>query len=280
MASLKYFNTITNQWEVIKTDGIDSVIPNKQTWTATTNQSVFTISNGLIPDVKLLSVYVDGKIRTDYSLTNSTTFTFFTGLTSGQQVFAEWFEVSVPATTGHHSIHEINGQDQIDVTRLLNYSEQIETPINNLQTDNATNKINISDLQTNLTNHENNTSNPHAVTASQVGAYSKSESDNLLAVKISGNGYTRVEGHYAQFFTNGTSTTAYATITFTNAFTNIPDVFPGNIVQATAYSDVIYYPFIYGVTTTGFNVRLNSIGSLGEVGDPRNIFMAFFAIGN
>jgi hypothetical protein len=273
MASLKYFNTSTNQWEVIKTDGIDSVIPNSQTWTATTNQSIFTISNGSIPDKKLLNVYVDGKIRIDYALTNNTTFTFYSGLTSGQQVYAEWYEVAVPATPGHHSIHEINGQDQIDVTRLLNYAEQIQTPIDNLQT-------NLTNLQTSVTDHESNTSNPHGVTASQVGAYSKSESDILLADKVSGGGYKRMESHYAQFFTNGTSTQAIATITFTSAFTTPPDVFPGNIVQATSYSDAIYYPFIYGVTTTGFSIRLNSIGALGAVGDPRNIFMTFFAIGN
>jgi hypothetical protein len=247
--------------------------PYKQTWTATTNQSVFTVSNGLIPDEKLLSVYVDGKIRNDYALTNSTTFTFFTGLTSGSQVLAKWFEVSVPATPGHHSIHEINGQDQIDVTRLLNYSEQIETPINNLQT-------NLTNLQNNVTDHENNTSNPHGVTASQVGTYNKTELDNLLADKVNGGGYKRIESQYAVFFTNGTSTIAYATVTFTNAFTNPPDVFPGNIVQATSYSDAIYYPFIYGVTTTGFNVTLHAIGSLGTFGDPKNIFMTFFAIGN
>jgi hypothetical protein len=133
MASLKFYNTSTGQWEIIKTDSLSSVIPNNQTWTATTSQSAFTISNGSIPDAKLLSVYVDGKIRTDYTLTNSTTFTFFTGLTSGQQVFAEWFEVAVPATSGHHATHEANGQDAIDITKMTNYAGLIGTPITNLQ---------------------------------------------------------------------------------------------------------------------------------------------------
>jgi hypothetical protein len=133
MASLKFFNTSTSQWEIIKTDALSSVIPNNQTWTATTSQSAFTISNGSIPDAKLLNVYVDGKIRIDYTLTNSTTFTFFTGLTSGQQVYAEWFEVAVPATQGHHATHEANGQDAIDLTKLTNYSGLIGTPITNLQ---------------------------------------------------------------------------------------------------------------------------------------------------
>jgi hypothetical protein len=43
---------------------------------------------------------------------------------------------------------------------------------------------------------------------------------------------------------------------------------------------MIYYPFIYGVTTTGFNVKIDSISTLGTLGDPKNIFMAFMAIGN
>ena len=39
---------------------------------------------------------------------------------------------------------------------------------------------NISSIRNDLTNHTNNRSNPHNVTASQVGAYTKSETDNLI----------------------------------------------------------------------------------------------------
>lgn len=273
MASLKFFNTSTNQWEAIKTDAINGVIPNNQTWTATQGQTTFTISNGTVADSKLMTVFVDGKARTDFTMPDNITIQFLNGIDSGLQVFGQWFEVSVPAVTGHHATHELFGNDSIDVTKLLNYAEQIQSPISTLQT-------NLGSLQTNVTNHESNTSNPHGVTASQVGAYSKTESDTLLDGKLSGGGYKRMESHYAQFFTNGTSYLAYATVTFTTAFTSVPDVFPGNIVQTTSYSDSIYYPFIYGVTTTGFNVRLQATGQLGTQGNPANIFMTFFAVGS
>lgn len=273
MANLRFHNDTTNQWEVIKTDSIDGVIPNNQTYTAIQGQTTFTIPNGTVADPKLLSVFVDGKIRSDVIMPNNTTFQFLTGLTSGQQVYAEWFEVSVPATAGHHATHEMFGNDAIDVTKLLNYAGQIQTPISNAQT-------NITNLQTDVANHKNNTSNPHAVTASQVGAYSKTEIDNKLTNKITAGAGTRVEGQYALFFTNGGSNVATATVTFSQAFTTPPNVFPMNITQATSYSDVIYYPFIYGVTTTGFNVKIVSVSSLGILGDPKNIFMAFMAIGS
>jgi hypothetical protein len=273
MASLKFYNTTTNQWEVIKTDSINGVIPNNQTWTAIQGQTTFTIPNGTIADPKLLSVYVDGKIRSDITMPNNTTFQFLTNLNSGQQVYAEWFEVSVPATAGHHATHELFGNDAIDVTKLKNYAEQIQTPIGNAQT-------NITNVQTDLTNHKNNTSNPHGVTASQVGAYSKTEADTLLKGKISGYQNYKIDIDYGIFFTNGGSHTTTSTITFSNAFSSPPYVIPCNITQVTSYGDVIYYPFIYGVTPTGFNVRIISTGDLGIQGDPKNIFMAFLAIGN
>jgi hypothetical protein len=140
MASLKFFNTSTNQWEIIKTDSINGVIPNNQIWTATQGQTIFSITNGSIADASLLNVYVNGKISTNYTFTNNTTFTFFTGLNSGDSVYATWFEVSVPSTIGHHSTHEVNGQDPIDITKLTNYQGQIATPI--------------ADLQDTQTNHE------------------------------------------------------------------------------------------------------------------------------
>lgn len=273
MANLRYHNDVTNEWEVIKVDTLGGVIPNNQTWIATQGQTTFTIPNGTIADSKLISVFVDGKARTDFTMPNNTTVQFLAGINSGLQVFAQWFEVSVPATTGHHNTHELNGQDPIDVTKLVNYQEQISAPLISVET-------NVSNLQTDVTNHKNNISNPHNVTASQVNAYSKTEVDTLLSGKVSSGANTRMESHYAILFTNGSSTRATATVTFSQAFTNPPDVFPCNIVQATSYSDMIYYPFIYGVTTTGFNVKLDSISTLGILGDPKNIFMAFTAIGN
>lgn len=65
-------------------------------------------------------------------------------------------DLSSNTLPNHHDTHEINGTDEIDLTKLRNYTEQVSTPISNLQAD--------------VTNHKSNTSNPHNVTASQLGA--------------------------------------------------------------------------------------------------------------
>jgi hypothetical protein len=126
-----------------------------------------------------------------------------TGISSGLQVYAQWFEVAVPATTGHHATHEAFGQDPIDITKLTNFGSQVTTPINNVQTD--------------LTTHKNNTSNPHAVTASQVGAYSKSESDSKYALALNSYFYTR----------SGTTWGGIGTAGALNQFPNSPSLISG-----------------------------------------------------
>jgi hypothetical protein len=191
MASLKFYNTATGQWEAIKTDAINGVIPNNQTWTATQGQTTFTIPNGTVVDSKLISVFVDGKARTDFTMPNNTTIQFLTGISSGLQVYAQWFEASVPVTAGHHSTHELFGNDAIDVTKLVNYAEQIQTPIITLQ------------------NHASNTNNPHNVTATQVGAYNKTEVDNLFK-----RGYLKYTNGNDNFNINNSNT--WTTIFWTN----------------------------------------------------------------
>lgn len=81
------------------------------------------------------------------------------------------------------------------------------------------------------------------------------------------------------FYTNGNSVTAEATWTFSKAFTQNPMILPSYIDTTVPYSDVIYYPFMYMVTKTGFRARLMSTGKLGTYGSPANIFMKFLAIG-
>jgi hypothetical protein len=71
---------------------------------------------------------------------------------------AQWETIKTDAPA-HATTHEVGGTDVIDVTQLQNYSEQISTPISNLQT-----SVNgISSKQTNdesrITTLENNTSN-------------------------------------------------------------------------------------------------------------------------
>lgn len=83
------------------------------------------------------------------------------------------------------------------------------------------------------------------------------------------------------FFTNGSSNSATANITFSKPFTQQPWVMPANITQVQAYGDTLLYPYIYNVTTTGFSVKIIAANgaNLGTSGSPANIFMNFVAFG-
>lgn len=257
MSSLKFYNTDTNEWEVIKTDSINGVIPNNQTWTAIQGQTTFTIANGQIADSKLIQVFVNHLIRTDFTMTNNTTFQFLTNLNSGDQVYAEWFEVSVPATIGHHSTHEINGQDEIDITKLVNYAEDVATPISSLQTSNST-------LQTNISNHIGDKTNPHVVTASQVGSYTKAECDGKY-INGAGQSLSVIQASFA-VYTGNTANTLRLTVTFPKAYASVPTVMPANITQTISFCDTMSYPLISSVTTTSFSVELNLSNPANDFG--------------
>lgn len=257
MSSLKFYNTDTSEWEVIQTDAIGGVIPNNQTWTAIQGQTTFTIANGQIADPKLIQVFVNHLIRTDFTMTNNTTFQFLTNLNSGDQVYAEWFEVSVPVTTGHHSTHEINGQDEIDITKLVNYTEDVATPISNLQTS-------ATSLQTTITNHTSDKTNPHAVTATQVGSYTKAEADGKY-INGTGQSLSVIQASFA-VYTGGTANVLRLTVTFPKAYSSAPAVMPANIVQTISFCDTMAYPLISSVTTTSFNVELNLTNSANDFG--------------
>lgn len=117
--------------------------------------------------------------------------------------------------------------------------------------------------------------NPHGVTATQVGSYSKTEADNRYAV-ASGQ---RIETAPALFFTNGASTSATANVTFGKAFTEIPTVVPGSVTVSVPYIDTIGHPFIT-VTKTGFTVKIIADGgNLGTVGSPANAAINFLVFG-
>ena len=57
-----------------------------ETYTATANQTVFTLTNSYIPTTNTLSVYVNGVRQSAYTETNATTVTFTNGLTAGDEV--------------------------------------------------------------------------------------------------------------------------------------------------------------------------------------------------
>lgn len=95
------------------------------------------------------------------------------------------------------------------------------------------------------------------------------------------NGVKKIEVESGQFFTNGTSSVASATITFAQAYAVAPTIMPGNVTSSNIpYSDAMKYPQIFNVTTTGFQVNLNAIGgNFGTPGTPANIFMNFLVFG-
>lgn len=101
-------------------------IPNTQTWIATEGQTVFTLGNGsYIPNRNLITVIIGSVHQTsgeNYTETNSTSFTLTAPLPAGTTVYAKWFEVKVPETVGHGTRHEFGGSDEIDITKLKNYS--------------------------------------------------------------------------------------------------------------------------------------------------------------
>lgn len=115
-----------------------SVIPNSYSWISTDGQDTFSIPSGKFFDIKLMSVTVGGVIQPNITLINDTTFQLPEPLNIGVNVYVEWYESAVPITGGHHTTHEVNGSDEIDITKLKNY----DTLINN----NSTMSNNITDL--------------------------------------------------------------------------------------------------------------------------------------
>ncbi|KON87329.1 hypothetical protein AF332_11160 [Sporosarcina globispora] len=99
---------------------------NKRTWTATEGQKVFTITNGnYVVGESNIEVWVGGVPQVSgqgYVETNSTTITLSEGVPAGTVVFAKWYEGTISITKKHNSVHEIGGQDELDVTKLKNYN--------------------------------------------------------------------------------------------------------------------------------------------------------------
>jgi hypothetical protein len=107
----------------LNTLGTAPVIPNTYSWVATDSQDTFQIPNGKIYDVRLLTVTVGGVVQPTIALIDNKTFQLPETLSVGVNVYAEWFEVPVPVTLGHHSNHEAGGVDEIDITKLKNFDQ-------------------------------------------------------------------------------------------------------------------------------------------------------------
>jgi hypothetical protein len=137
-------------------------------------------------------------------------------------------------------------------------------------------------LGADLSAHLENTENPHKVSATQIGAYTKTETDNKFSAKINtvAAAGQRLETVNLLFFTNGGSISSTATGTFAKPFTNIPTVFPGSIIEPVSYIDTIGHPYIVA-TKTGLTVKIRTDGNnLGTPGSPKNAIMSFLVIGN
>ena len=105
---------------------------NREDFLTTTSQSLFTLTNGSYAvGTKTLSVYIEGVLQPSdtYTETSGTTFTLNDPVPAGTLVSASWLEGKVPVVFGHKSTHEKGGQDEIDITKLKGYDEQVSEKI-------------------------------------------------------------------------------------------------------------------------------------------------------
>ncbi|WP_310877179.1 M14 family metallopeptidase [Priestia megaterium] len=120
-----------------------SQLPNYYEWTANAGQLKYTLPNGTSynPSVKSLIINVGGgtlepsKVSmlssTEFSLNLSTS-----DITAGMKVVARWSQPIVPTGTGstgnggiHHLSHELGGTDEINLTNLKGYQENVANKI-------------------------------------------------------------------------------------------------------------------------------------------------------
>jgi hypothetical protein len=101
---------------------------NEYTWTSTAGQLTYIMPENANYDPfgKWFEVYVGGTpvdpSLIDRSITNRFTLLIESSLVpDGTTVHAKWTEPIIPVTVGHHSVHEENGTDEIDVTKLKGY---------------------------------------------------------------------------------------------------------------------------------------------------------------
>ncbi|MED1863214.1 hypothetical protein P4V41_07080 [Fictibacillus nanhaiensis] len=127
--------TQASYWRVISNE----TTLNAQNWTATANQTVFTIANGnYIMGGKHLKVWVGGVqqyVGQGFTETTDTSFTLSEGVPAGVVVRAEWFEGAITIYRGHTSSHYLGGNDELDASKLKNYQPYhvgLSAPVNKL----------------------------------------------------------------------------------------------------------------------------------------------------
>jgi hypothetical protein len=102
---------------------------NEQTWTATSGQKTFTISNGkYVVGKGNIQVFVGGVPQAsgiNFTESSETTISFSEAVPTGVTVYAKWMEGALSITKGHKTGHEKGGQDELDVTQLKNFKENV-----------------------------------------------------------------------------------------------------------------------------------------------------------
>ena len=109
---------------------------NEYEWTSVAGQLTYVLPAGQSYDIdsKWFGVTVGGaslslsQIRMD-SPTQFTLLVDASTIPDGVAVVAKWTEPYVPATAGHHTKHELGGADEIDITKLNNFNEQVAAPL-------------------------------------------------------------------------------------------------------------------------------------------------------
>jgi hypothetical protein len=112
-------------WSVVS----PSATFNEQTWVAGSNQKTFTITNGqYVPTKGNIQVFVGGVPQVsgvNFTESSETTISFSEAVPTGVTVYAKWMEGALSITKGHKTGHEAGGQDELDVTKLKNFKENV-----------------------------------------------------------------------------------------------------------------------------------------------------------
>lgn len=112
---------------------------NSQTWQPTEGQTLFTLSNGQFNvGTKQLEVYVSGVKQPLGTVVvegvGGTSFTINGTIREEDFVEAKWIEGNIPLpSASHNSTHKKGGNDELNVTELAGYKENIDDRIGVLQ---------------------------------------------------------------------------------------------------------------------------------------------------
>lgn len=105
-------------------------VVNDQTFTASEGQTAFTLTNGTYEvGTNRLEVFVGGIRQTEGVHFNEDTresFSFVDGLTSGTEVYAQWYEIPIGNDVQHATTHKLGGYDELNVKDLGGYDKYVK----------------------------------------------------------------------------------------------------------------------------------------------------------